>query len=218
MAVNRSDAITFANNVSGSGALALTGTGTTTITGANTYSGATTIIAGTLKVGDGGTSGSLGTGSIVNNGSLKFDKSIPMVMTNNISGSGATAIVTGGVQTSVSKVNYGYGIVPASVSSRLENAVTSIAAKQMNIKPEIAVNPMTIMPLANMSANPILVPVRNPVTNPAVSAPAENVGNIESTPIRNQAPIPADSGRNVESNSGYTSTTTDVKKQEEASY
>ena len=74
------------------------------------------------------------------------------------------------------------------------------------------------MPLANMSANPILVPVRNPVTNPAVSAPAENVGNIESTPIRNQAPIPADSGRNVESNSGYTSTTTDVKKQEEASY
>jgi filamentous hemagglutinin family protein len=51
LVLNRSDAVSFANVVSGFGDLVLQGTGTTTLTGANTYTGATTINAGTLQLG-----------------------------------------------------------------------------------------------------------------------------------------------------------------------
>ena len=50
LAFNRTDALTFANNVSGPGALEQNGTGTTTLSGTNTYAGNTTINAGTLRV------------------------------------------------------------------------------------------------------------------------------------------------------------------------
>ena len=42
-AVNRSDTFTFNGAISGSGAFAQIGTGTTVLTGANTYTGGTTI-------------------------------------------------------------------------------------------------------------------------------------------------------------------------------
>ena len=58
LAFNRSDALTVANIISGTGTLTQTGTGTTTLTGTNTYTGGTTISAGTLQIGDGGTTGS----------------------------------------------------------------------------------------------------------------------------------------------------------------
>ncbi|MCW1921177.1 autotransporter-associated beta strand repeat-containing protein [Luteolibacter arcticus] len=62
LAFNRSDtAGTFANVISGTGAVAQVGTGKTTLTGANTYTGATTVFAGTL----GGT-GSPGSALTVN--------------------------------------------------------------------------------------------------------------------------------------------------------
>lgn len=47
---NRSDSITFAGVISGTGSLSQIGTGTTTLTGANSYAGGTTIAAGTLRV------------------------------------------------------------------------------------------------------------------------------------------------------------------------
>jgi autotransporter-associated beta strand protein len=48
LAFNRSDALTVANEISGSGNLTKTGTGTLTLSGANTYTGDTTANAGTL--------------------------------------------------------------------------------------------------------------------------------------------------------------------------
>ena len=51
---NRSDDITYANAISGSGSLRQSGTGTTTLTGVNTYSGATVVDTGRLVVQSGG--------------------------------------------------------------------------------------------------------------------------------------------------------------------
>ena len=49
-AINRSDTFTFGGVISGSGAFAQIGTGTTVLTGANTYKGATTVDDGSLIV------------------------------------------------------------------------------------------------------------------------------------------------------------------------
>jgi len=48
---NRSDAVTVAGVISGSGTLTKLGAATLTLSGANTYTGATTVAAGTLKAG-----------------------------------------------------------------------------------------------------------------------------------------------------------------------
>ena len=65
-AINRSDAYTFAGNISGTGAFQQLGTGVTILTGANTYTGGTTISAGTLQLGAGSATGSI-VGAVVNN-------------------------------------------------------------------------------------------------------------------------------------------------------
>ena len=46
---NRSDALTYAGVISGTGSLTKSGGGTLTLTGASTYAGGTTITAGTLQ-------------------------------------------------------------------------------------------------------------------------------------------------------------------------
>jgi fibronectin-binding autotransporter adhesin len=48
---NRSDAVTVANVIDGTGSLVQSGAGTLTLTGANTYTGSTTLSAGTLALG-----------------------------------------------------------------------------------------------------------------------------------------------------------------------
>jgi len=55
--INRSDAVTVANAISGTGALVQAGGGTTTLTGTNSYTGVTTISAGTLQVARAGPAG-----------------------------------------------------------------------------------------------------------------------------------------------------------------
>ena len=98
---NRSDAVTFAGVISGTGSLTQAGTGTTTLTGANTYTGGTTISAGTLQLGNGGTTGSIA-GNIVDNSALVFNRSDALTYAGVISGTGSltqagtgTTILTG---------------------------------------------------------------------------------------------------------------------------
>ncbi|MBB5035635.1 autotransporter-associated beta strand repeat-containing protein [Prosthecobacter vanneervenii] len=78
---NRSDAITVANVIGGSGSLTQAGSGTMTVSGANTYTGSTIINAGVLSVAsiaNGGTSSNLGASSsaasnlVINGGTLKY--------------------------------------------------------------------------------------------------------------------------------------------------
>ncbi|MBO3275835.1 autotransporter outer membrane beta-barrel domain-containing protein [Pseudomonas schmalbachii] len=85
---DRSDAVTYAGTISGSGSLTKNGAGLLTLTGDNTYSGLTTISGGILQLGDGGTSGSVA-GDIVNDAALVFDRSDAVTYAGVISGSGA---------------------------------------------------------------------------------------------------------------------------------
>ncbi|MBS0211546.1 MAG: autotransporter domain-containing protein, partial [Planctomycetes bacterium] len=101
LAFDRSDTLTFAGIVSGTGALTQIGTGTTILTGANSYSGGTTISAGALQIGNGGTSGSI-VGNVLDNASLVFDRSDSVTAPGAITGSGSltqlgsgTTILTG---------------------------------------------------------------------------------------------------------------------------
>jgi autotransporter-associated beta strand protein len=88
LAFNRSNALTLAGTISGTGAVNQIGNGTTILTGANSYAGVTTIAAGTLQIGNGGTAGTLGTGAVVNNATLAFNRSDALVVANDISGAG----------------------------------------------------------------------------------------------------------------------------------
>lgn len=65
------------------------GSGRLVLTGANNY-GATTIAAGNvLQIGNGGTTGTLGTGDVTNRGTLVFDRSDNITVSNTISGTGS---------------------------------------------------------------------------------------------------------------------------------
>ena len=87
LAINRSDDLTLANTISGSGGLAKLGSNTLTLIGSNTYSGVTSISGGVLQVGNGGSSGAL-VGNTVNNGELQFNRSDSFSYAGNISGTG----------------------------------------------------------------------------------------------------------------------------------
>ena len=98
---NRSDTLTFAGTITGSGALQQNGTGTTILTGDSAYSGGTIINAGTLQLGNGGTTGSIA-GDVTDNSVLTFNRSDTLTYAGTITGSGAlqqngtgTTILTG---------------------------------------------------------------------------------------------------------------------------
>lgn len=88
LAFDRSDTVTFSGLISGNGAVAQWGTGTTILAGNNTYAGGTTISAGTLQIGNGSTAGSI-VGNVANNGALVFDRSDLLAIDGVISGTGS---------------------------------------------------------------------------------------------------------------------------------
>lgn len=84
MIFNRSDALTYDGDISGTGALTKSGAETLILTGANTYTGGTTISAGTLQVGDGGSLA----GDIINNSAMVFNSSTAQSLSSVLSGTG----------------------------------------------------------------------------------------------------------------------------------
>ncbi|WP_193760045.1 autotransporter-associated beta strand repeat-containing protein [Azorhizobium caulinodans] len=85
---NRSNDLTFAAVVSGSGSVTQAGSGGLILTGANTYTGGTTVSSGTLQIGAGGTTGSI-VGAIANSGTVAFNRSDDIVASGAITGSGS---------------------------------------------------------------------------------------------------------------------------------
>ncbi len=67
---NRSDAVTYSGNISGSGTLEKLGAGTLTLSGANIYGGTTTVSAGTLTVSGGSAIGDLSAVTVALNANL----------------------------------------------------------------------------------------------------------------------------------------------------
>lgn len=97
---NRSDAYTYGQVISGTGAVEQIGTGTTILTGANTYTGPTTIFRGTLQLGDGGTTGSIDATSGVDiraDGTLAFNRSDVKIFDRQITGAGTIRQIGTGV-------------------------------------------------------------------------------------------------------------------------
>ncbi|MES2920984.1 MAG: autotransporter-associated beta strand repeat-containing protein [Verrucomicrobiota bacterium] len=83
---NRSDALTVANAIGGSGAIEKQGAGTTTLTAANTYTGITTVSAGTLVI-NGDQTSAIGAVTVAAGATLKGSGTI----------GGATTIQSGGI-------------------------------------------------------------------------------------------------------------------------
>jgi fibronectin-binding autotransporter adhesin len=90
LAFNRSNTLTFAGAISGSGTVLQQGSGTTVLTADNTYTGDTAIAAGTLQLGNGGTTGSI-LGNVTDNGTLAFNRSDTLTFAGTISGAGTVA-------------------------------------------------------------------------------------------------------------------------------
>ena len=101
-AINRSDAFTFANVISGSGVLQQRGPGTTILTAANTYTGGTIVSAGTLRLGS---AGSLApTGALTVNGGT-FDLNGNIQTVGALSGTGGVLALGSGALTTDSASN-----------------------------------------------------------------------------------------------------------------
>lgn len=120
LVANRSDALTLAHSIQGSGTFTQAGAGTTTLTGASTYNGVTTISAGTLQLGSGGTTGSLSATSVItNNGTLAVNRSNAVSQGTDFAstvggsgnftqtGSGTTTLTTGNTWSGTTTVSGG---------------------------------------------------------------------------------------------------------------
>ncbi|HEV7322669.1 MAG TPA: autotransporter-associated beta strand repeat-containing protein [Ensifer sp.] len=120
LAFNRSDVVTFAGAISGSGAVRQTGSGTTILTGNNNYSGGTTIADGTLQIGSGGVAGSI-LGDVVNDGVLAFNRSDAVTFAGAISGIGAVRQLGSGTTTLTGTNTYTGGTTVAGGTLQIGN-------------------------------------------------------------------------------------------------
>jgi autotransporter-associated beta strand protein len=124
LAFNRSNSVTFAGIVSGSGSLTKLGAATLTLTATNTYSGGTTITAGTLQIGSGSTTGSI-TGNVTDNAALTFNRSDSISFGGAISGSGSLTKLGAGTLTLTGSNSYAGGTTITAGTLQVGNGGTT---------------------------------------------------------------------------------------------
>jgi autotransporter-associated beta strand protein len=105
LAFNRSDSVTFAGAISGTGSLVNLGSGALTLIGTNTYTAGTTMSAGTLQLGNGGTTGGI-IGNVADNGILAFNRSDSVTFAGAISGTGSLVKLGSGALTLIGTNTY----------------------------------------------------------------------------------------------------------------
>jgi autotransporter-associated beta strand protein len=124
-----SNTVTFATALTGTAAIIKTGSGTLILTAANSYTSTTTVSAGILQIGSGGTTGTLGTGSVSlgANGTLVFNRSDAVTVSNVISGTGSVT-KTGSNTLTLSGANtYSGGTTIQQGELKLTGAIASSA-------------------------------------------------------------------------------------------
>jgi autotransporter-associated beta strand protein len=127
--------VTLSGNISGSGALSVTGDGALILSGANTYAGGTTIgseIA--LQVGKGGTTGSI-KGNVVDHDVLEFARSNTLTFGGAISGSGSVELDGSGevILTGHSTYSGGTDVIQGTLGVGASNALgTGTVSMQQN--------------------------------------------------------------------------------------
>ncbi len=127
LAFDRSNDMTLAGAISGSGAVVQQGSGSTTLSGANSYSGGTTIAAGRLI----GQASSFGTGDILDNAVLVFDQPVDAIFAAAINGSG-------------SLIKTGLGNLNLTSDSTL-NGATTIQAGKLSVNGSLASSTVTVL-------------------------------------------------------------------------
>lgn len=123
LAIDRSDDLSLATAISGSGGVFKEGGNTVRLTGSSSYTGGTTLFAGTLVVGDGGTQGSLATDGPVDlsvGTTLAFDRVDDIAFSGAVTGAGRV------VQT-------GLGTLTLSQAGRLGDATLRVESGVVNL-------------------------------------------------------------------------------------
>jgi fibronectin-binding autotransporter adhesin len=119
---------TIANNGVSPSGLVKSGGGTVILAANNSYTGNTTIGAGTLQVGNGGSTGTINTtGIISNNGTLAFNRSGSLSLTQAVIGNGATS-VTGNFNLTAD-----YTSAAAPTANMLTTGALTLAGGTLNI-------------------------------------------------------------------------------------
>ncbi len=142
MAFNRSDLLTVANNVSGTGVVNQTGSGTTVVSGVNTYTGQTTVSAGSLLVNNAyaGTDSATGTNTVQVNanatlgGTGKIAGSVNLAANATLAPGGNAATIaagTTGLSTEIGTVLIGGNLTvgaSATLALQLKNSDSGLNA------------------------------------------------------------------------------------------
>jgi autotransporter-associated beta strand protein len=121
LAFARSDAMTFAGKITGSGAVKQIGGGTTVLTADNTYGGGTTITVGTLQIGGGGATGSIQS-DVTDNGTLAFGRTDATSFGGVISGSGKLNQLSGALTLTAADTYTGTTTIAAGATLALSGA------------------------------------------------------------------------------------------------
>ncbi len=156
---NRSDTLTVASGISGTGSIVQAGAGTTILTGNNTYTGTTTILAGNLQIGNGSTGGTV-TSNIVNNTTVTFDNPTSSTYTGTISGTGSVT-QSGGGTTILSGTNTYTG-------------ATTVSSGRLAVNGSIVSN-VTVDAGGNLGGSGT---INATVTNNGIVAPGNSIGTL----------------------------------------
>lgn len=117
LAFNRSDNITFAGTISGTGSLLLAGTGRTTLTGTNTYSGGTTVNNGTVAASSNANLGNAAGGLSFNAGTLRYDAAFDSARGITLNAGGGTFNTNGFDSTLTGNIGGSGGLTKAGLGT-----------------------------------------------------------------------------------------------------
>ncbi len=129
---------TIGGLISGSGALAVVGSGALVLTNTESYAGGTIVGSGTLQLGNGGTSGSV-TGSILDNGLVVFNRSDSTSFSAGISGAGGIqqagsgTLVIGGTNSFSGNTTVATGLLRLGNATALQDSTVVISAGTLDL-------------------------------------------------------------------------------------